>query len=178
MGKRSIRLLLPLFLLILAGLNTLGLAATATDTGTVNVYIGAAAVLDVSEASIAWGSAGSPLPGFSSGVLAPTTPAYGYLNVTARCNVRTGYTIAVRSTNLTDGAETIAATKLGFDLVDDGQSMGALAYLAAADTDLPLTATEPVNAAGKAYDLYVRLNLDGAESAGAYSGTITVTLTY
>lgn len=56
--------------------------------------------------------------------------------------------------------------------------MGSRICLTAADTDLSLTGTEPKNAAGKNYDLYVRLNLDGTESAGAYGGTITITLTY
>lgn len=116
----KIRLMFLLILLVLAGTNTIGLASTVTDTGNVNVYIAANAILNVAETSIAWGGASSPLPGFTSGELAPTSPAYSYLNVSARCNSRTGYTIAVRSTNLTDGSETISATKLGFSLVDDG----------------------------------------------------------
>lgn len=171
------RTCLLLLMVLLAGSGALGLAAT--DSGTANVYIAANATLTVVESAVAWGSAGNPLPGFSAGVLAPTTPAHGYLSVNARCNARTGYMIAVRATDLADGPEIIPANRLGFSLVDRGQPMGAVAYLAGPDTDLNLfAANEPKNAAGKDYDLHVRLNLDGTESAGSYSGTITLTLTY
>jgi len=174
--KRIVSLVLSLVILVVV--TTWGLAATATDTATANVYINAGASLTVTETAVAWGSAASPLEAFTSGVLAPTDPSYGYLNVWARCNVRTGYMIAVSATDLVDGTESISARKLGFDIVDNGQPMGTIEYLPAPNTNLNLFPANQPRTTSKDYDLYVRLNLDGTESAGSYSGTVTITLTY
>jgi hypothetical protein len=175
--KRVRILIFVLVVAFVCATATFGLAASTTDGATASVTIQAAATLTVTETTISFGTKA----GFTSGVQTPTENAPGgYLNARARCNAKLGYMLSVQAADFVDGSESIAATTLSFCAVDDGDPIGTLAALAAADTDLDLyAANEPrTTGVGKDYDIYARLTLAGDEPEGSYTSAVTFTLTY